>query len=310
MPALEAELIQCRSALTPASGFLWAYTHTLNPYMGCAWGAGGCGVYCYVAHSPIGLYAKQPWGHWLRAKANAAEALVRDLARVPDSRNIRVFMSSATDPYQPAEARLRITRSVLRVFRDVPVGVLVVQTRSPLVEQDFDLLRDMPFVRLSMTVETDDDVVRSSLTPTCPGIDRRLTTMRKARDLGIFVQAAVSPTLPHSADRFADLLAGAADRVIVDTVFGDGAEGKRTRKSALPARMAELGYPQWDDLLGPRQLYAVLQERLGAEHVTWAQTGFNALAVEAKDAYHRDCLADNARGGLPTLKSPRIRDSA
>src|SRR5438093_354117 len=81
----------------------------------------------------------------------------------PDPSRLRVFMSSATDPYQPAEARLRITRGLLDVFGRRPIGRLVVQTRSPLVERDLDLLASMPFAWLSMTVETDDDRVRRAL---------------------------------------------------------------------------------------------------------------------------------------------------
>jgi hypothetical protein len=164
----------------------------------------------------------------------------------------------------------------------VPIGLLMVQTRSSLVEHDFDLLAEMPFVCLSMTVETDDDSVRSALTPTCPSIGRRLATMRRAREAGILVQAAVSPTLPHSAHRFAALLAESADRVIVDTVLGDGAGGKRTRKSALPGRFSDLGYGAWDDISAPQHLFTVLQERMGSHRVTWSQAGFNALAVEAQ----------------------------
>ncbi len=274
-------LVTCRSVLTPASGFLLGFTHTLNPYMGCAWGEGGCGGYCYVAESPIGLYAGQPWGTWLRAKENAADALRRDLASVPDRQPLRVFMSSATDPYQPAEAKLRITRSVLEVFHAAPVGLLVVQTRSPFVELDFDLLAEMPFAWLSMTVETDNDAVRRGLTPTCPSIERRLRTMRRARERGIRVQAAVSPTLPHDPERFSDALAGAADRVIVDTFFGDGSDGKRTRRRPLPARFAGLGYGDWQDISSAERLFEVLCRRIGPKRVGWSRDGFNALALAA-----------------------------
>jgi len=76
------------------------------------------------------------------------------------------------------------------VFAQRPVGLLVVQTRSPLVEKDFDMLEQLPCAWLSMTVETDDDTVRRALTPTCPSIERRLMTMRRARERGIKVQAA------------------------------------------------------------------------------------------------------------------------
>lgn len=276
-----ARLVRSRTVLTPASGFLYAFTHTLNPYMGCAWGAGGCGIYCYVAESPIGLYARQPWGQWLNAKANAAEALRTDLASIKDRGAVRVFMSSATDPYQPLERKLHISRAILEVFRELPVGLLVVQTRSPFVEKDFDLLADMPFAWLSMTVETDDDAVRRSLTPTCPSIERRLGVMRRARDVGIRVQAAVSPTFPHDPPRFAELLVGAAYRVIVDTFFGDGSGGKRTGRRPLPQRFAQLGYGNWRDISRARLLFDALTERIGPDRVGWSQEGFNALAVLA-----------------------------
>ena len=165
------------------------------------------------------------------------------------------------------------------MLHDQPVGVLVVQTRSPLVERDYDLLAGMPFAWLSMTVETDDDAVRRALTPTCPSIERRLAAMRRARERGIRVQAAVSPVLPQDAERFSDLLAGVVDRVVVDTFLGDGAGGKRSARRPLPARFAELGYGDWRDRSAAERLYELLQSRLGADRVGWSQDGFNALAV-------------------------------
>ncbi len=288
----DVRLVHSGRVLTPASGFLRDFTHTLNPFMGCAFGEGGCGVYCYVAESPIGLYAGKPWGQWVNAKSNAAEALRRDLDRVADASSVRIFMSSATDPYQPAESRLRITRSILEVLLERSVGLLVVQTRSPLVERDFDLLAQMPFVWLSITAETDDDTVRRALTPVCPSIERRLRTMRTARERGISVQAAVSPTLPHDRDRFVELLSDAADRVVVDTFFGDGSNGKRTNRRPLPRRYDELGYGDWRDVAAAQRLHAALVERLGAERVGWSQDGFNDLAVTAKE--------DAVRLPLPT----------
>lgn len=273
--------VRCRTILTPTSGFLHAYTHSLNPYMGCAFGDGGCGVYCYVAESPIGLHAGKPWGQWVKAKINAAEALRRDLDHAPARSSLRIFMSSATDPYQPAEARLRVTRSILEVFQELPVALLVVQTRSPLVERDFDLLSRMPFAWLSMTVETDDDGVRRALTPACPSIDRRLKTMRLAREQGIPVQAAVSPALPHDSARFAALLAASADRVVVDTFFGDGADGKRTNRRPLPRRFEDLGFGDWRDVSAAERLHQALLVRMGQARAGWSRDGFNDLAMNA-----------------------------
>lgn len=260
--AVEPELVRSTRVLHKASGFMYAFTHTLNPYMGCAFGENGCGVYCYVAELPIGLYAGKRWGTWVKAKVNAAESLRRNLSAIREPSGVRVFMSSATDPYQPAEARLRITRSVLEVFAECPVGLLVVQTRSPLVEHDFDILERLPFAWLSMTLETDDDSVRRALTPACPSVQRRLSTMRRAKELGIKVQATVSPMLPANIDRFAALLGENADRVVVDTFFGDGMNGGRTGRRPLPSVFRASGFGDWRDISSARSLHEILQARL------------------------------------------------
>jgi DNA repair photolyase len=249
--------------------------------MGCAFGDGGCGVYCYVAESPIGLHAGKPWGAWVRAKENAADALRDDLRRLTDPARACVFMSSATDPYQPAEQRLGITRSILEVFVERPIALLVVQTRSPLVERDLELIRRLDFAWLSMTVETDDDAVRRALTPACPSVDRRFRAMRAARARGVRVQAAVSPTLPHNLARFTMALEASADRVVVDTFAGDGAHGARTRRRPLPRRYGELGWGDWTNEDAARRLFERLRERMGADRVGWSQDGFNQLARDA-----------------------------
>ena len=278
--------------------------------MGCAFGERGCGVYCYVAESPIGRFAGRPWGQWLRAKANAPQLLQSELMAMSRLDRVRVFMSSATDPYQPAESRLRITRSVLEVFSAHPVGLLVVQTRSPLVERDYDLLAEMPFAWLSMTVETDDDSVRRALTPTCPSIERRFEALQRARERGIRVQATVSPTLPHRADRFVDRLAAVADRVVVDTFYGDGADGERTSRRPLPALFRRSGYGDWRDNSAAERLYALLGERLGAERVGWSREGFNALALAQGKAGARHGAGADAeprRGATNVFDAQRRR---
>ncbi len=278
-PRPDVRLVECKSILTKTGGFLGSFTHTLNPYAGCSFGVDGCGVYCYVAESPIGRLARGPWGTWLNAKVNAASRLEEELGRRVDRNQLRIFMSSATEPYQPVESRLRITRQLLSVLRSHPVGLLVVQTRSPLVARDYDLLAEMPFAWLSMTVETDDDGVRKALTPTCPSIERRVDAMRLARARGIRVQAAISPVLPHDPLRFAELLSGAVDRVVVDTfVAGDGASGQRSGRRPLARRFSELGWGDWWDETDARRLVDVLRDQLGPDvEVSWSREGFNSL---------------------------------
>lgn len=271
-------MIECKTILNKTGGFLNSYTHTLNPYAGCAFGDEGCGVYCYAAELPSARQVKAPWGLWVNAKMNAASSLERELAQQRNLASLRLFMSSVTDPYQPCESKLGITRQVLSVLRSRPVGLLVLQTRCPLVERDYDLIREMPFAWLSVTVETDDDRVRSALTPICPSIERRIQAMRSARRHGIRVQAAISPVLPHNLERFADLLAESADRVVVDTfVAGDGSCGDRTARRPVAGRYIELGWGDWRDETEALRLYETLRHRLGPRRVVWSSAGFNDL---------------------------------
>jgi hypothetical protein len=103
--------------------------------------------------------------------------------------------------------------------------------------------------------------------------------MRAAREEGIKVQAAISPTLPHDTDRFVELLSASADRVIVDTFLGDGTNGRRTARRPLPRQFAELGYGNWRDDSAAEALHTRLVKCMGAENVGWSQAGFNALAI-------------------------------
>jgi len=224
--------------LNPAGGFLTGYSHTLNPYAGCAFGCS----YCYVRRMPVGLFRKQPWGGWVDVKRFERAAFDREWSRALAAGPVRVFMASATDPYQPAEYRYRITRSLLECMADRPPAFLLLQTRSPLVLRDVDLLLRLGGrVRVSLTLETDLEEVRRRFTPAAPPLAARWRALRQLREAGIPVQAAVSPLLPCS-EAFAGRLAEAAPRIVVDDFFrGDGSGGKRTARLGIAEHYRALG---------------------------------------------------------------------
>src|SRR5712664_955784 len=237
-------------ALTPTGGFLHGFAYTLNPYVGCAFGdAGGC-PFCYVRALPVAQANEGPWGGWVVAKANLPEQLEKELKTLAVSRKLdqtTIFMSSATDPYQGLERRLGLTRAALEIFVRHPIRRLLIQTRSPLIERDIELIATLgDRAIVSLTLETDDDEVRRAITPTSPSIERRLRTARTFRARGIFVQLAVSPMMPNHPERFAELADAAADRVIIDTYFdGDGAGGARSRALGMRELYAKHGYEEW-----------------------------------------------------------------
>lgn len=253
----EIRLTEPKRLLTPASGFLLGYSHTLNPYAGCAFACS----YCYVREMPVAKFRGEPWGGWADVKANAAERLEKELAAARKKGPVTLFMSSATDPWQPIEARFRLTRSLIEVMNRIKPDFLFVQTRSPLITRDIDLLAGLrDRMLISMTVETDLEQVRRAFTPHAPPLAARFKALRRLKEAGLHVQAAVAPVLPCS-DRFPALLAETADRVVLDDYFqGDGSGGKRTGRLNVRRIYRELGLEHWYD---PRTL-ARLAERFAA----------------------------------------------
>jgi len=273
--------ITVKRALTPQKGGFLAsgFTHTLNPYAGCGFGRTGC-PFCYVRESPVGRFGPAAWGSWVLHKANIAAVLEQELGK-PAARRYRVFMASATDPYQPAEARTGLTQRCLAVLQAHPIDWLVVQTRSLLVQRDFALLAELPFVTLNVSLETDRLDVHRRLTRSSAAPERRLSLVRTALAHGICTQITVSPYLP-SSPTFAETLAdavGARGRVIVDTFLdGDGSGGQRSARLGMDAVLADAGFPGW--FARCREHAQELMERLlpllGPERVLWSAAGFSA----------------------------------
>jgi DNA repair photolyase len=124
----------CKSALNPVKGmgFKWS----LNPYMGCVHRC----TFCYVRH--FERRSDRPsddrYGTSIRVKTNIAEVLRRELARGSWEQE-HVVIGAATDPYQPAEGRYRLTRACLETLRDASNPFSII-TRGPMIVRDVDLL--------------------------------------------------------------------------------------------------------------------------------------------------------------------------
>ena len=286
MATRSGQAITVKQALTPQKGgFLAAgFTHTLNPYKGCGFGRTG-GLFCYVRESPVGQLGPAPWGTWVVPKANIALVLERELCK-PQAVHYKVFMASATDPYQPLEAQTRLSQQCLEVLRCHPMAWLVVQTRSLLVQRDFALLTQLPFVTLNVSIETDVLAVHHRFTRSSAIPERRLHLVRQALAHGIATQITVAPLLPYSP-AFAEQLAqavGARGRIIVDTlVDGDGSGGQRSRRLGMEAVLTAAGYPGWFAHCRERahDLRHRLVTLLGPERVLWSAAGFSTVMRSA-----------------------------
>ena len=281
---MQIRSIQAKSILTPQKrGFLTAgeqpYTHSLSWATGCGFARLYCGRFCYAQMLPNWYYARregEAWGDALIIKQNAAELLEAQLARTRDRRSMRIFMSPVTDPYQPIERKLRLTRRCLEVFlRYDDLDLLLIQTRGPAVVDDLELIAAIPYAWLGMTIETDRHDLPYG--PRKSHVERRLEAVSRAVAQGVKVQIAVSPCLPYSPDFAERLLETGAQRIVIDTfAIGDGSRGQRTGKSPFAA----LADYDWRD----DDIAISLYHQLNTYHdgVSWSGAGFAGIPGRLK----------------------------
>ncbi|BBM89154.1 hypothetical protein COTS27_00848 [Spirochaetota bacterium] len=176
--------------LTKTSGFMDSYDYTLNPYSGCAFGCS----YCYAAFFVREEDKITDWGYWVDVKANAV-AVLRKKRKKPIINKL-VYLSSVTDPYQPIETRLKLTRALLEELAAYHQIRLVVQTRSPHVIRDIDLFKKMARVQINMSITTDNEEVRKAFEPYCPSNQARLKAIETLHSAGLNTCITLTPLLP------------------------------------------------------------------------------------------------------------------
>lgn len=190
------------------------YPYVVNPYTGCQHGCS----YCYARFMKRVTGHKEPWGEFVDVKVNAAELLREEIKK---KKRAQVWVSGVCDPYQPLEARHRLTRSCLEILvrEDWPVRV---QTRSPLVTRDLDLLREAHDLEVGLSITTADDSVRRLFEPRAPAIGERLRALEELHGAGVKTFVMIAPMLPGAED-LAGALAGMVDYVLLDRMnYGYG----------------------------------------------------------------------------------------
>ena len=241
----EVAYAPAREVLTKASGFMNAYDFTLNPYSGCSFGC----AYCYAAFFSRDKERRDNWGYWVSVKENAVELLEK---RKPGSLDGKlIYMSSVTDPYQPVERELKLTRRLLEVMAERHKPKLVVQTRSPDVTRDCDLFRRIEDsggrVQVNMTVTTDDEDIRRAFEPFCPSNPARLSAISQVQAAGVDSCITMTPLLLVSSPyAFADSLkeTGVEKFIAQPFHFQRGKFIATTRERAFELMAEKLECPQ------------------------------------------------------------------
>ena len=188
----------CRNALNRVKGMMFEWS--LNPYMGCAHRC----TFCYVR--AFERRADRPsddrYGRSIRVKINVAEVLARELARSTWV-GAPVVVGAATDPYQPAEGRYRLTRACLEVFAEAANPFSII-TRGPMILRDMDVLQEAARradVGITFSVPTLDEDVWRKTEPSTAHPRQRLRAIRELTAAGIDARVGMAPILPGISDR-------------------------------------------------------------------------------------------------------------
>ena len=211
----QVEPEEAKSILRPQKDVRYGWGFSLNPYRGCSHGCRYCYVRGYPApiagpqgnkeqgdenesltgvRSTPRLHDPQAWGQWVTPKLNAPELLWAQRHKLHEE---SVFISSATDPYQPIEKDFRLTRKCLKVLLACPTTQVIIHTRSPMVLQDLELLQAFgDRLSIGFSIPTDDDAVRQIVEPDAPSIPSRWSAIERLSKAGIRVNLSATPLLP------------------------------------------------------------------------------------------------------------------
>ena len=180
----------------PRMSFQW----TINPYRGCEFGC----VYCYARYTHEFLEMRDPMDFERRIfiKKRAAEVLARTLSRVPVGGD-QIAIGTATDPYQPAERKFRLTRAMLEVFAQVGGLDLSITTKSGLIARDIDILKAINArsrISVNFSLITLNRRLQRMLEPRAPRPSLRLRALAELSAAGIRCNVLMMPMIPGLTD--------------------------------------------------------------------------------------------------------------
>jgi len=183
------------------------YPWVINPYTGCQHGCS----YCYARFMKRVTGHREPWGEFVDVKINAPDLLRREITK---KKRGKVWVSGVCDPYQPLEAKYKLTRQCLEILAR-NYWPVIIQTRSPLVLRDIDIIRGGQDFEVGFSVTTADDSIRKLFEPGAPPIEDRIQALDELHKAGIRTYAMIAPVLP-GAEGLAELLKWKIDYVLID----------------------------------------------------------------------------------------------
>ena len=177
--------IEAKKAFTPTK--IPGADYVINQYVGCQHACS----YCY-AKFMCKWYNYGKWGSWVVVKENLPELVKKE--------NVKgeVYMSSVSDPYQPIEKKIKLTRKVLEnMNKKIKLSIL---TKSDLILRDLDVLKEFEDIEVGLTINSFDGKLKKEIEPFSPSNERRIEALKILNENGIKNYAFISPIIPNLVD--------------------------------------------------------------------------------------------------------------
>jgi len=162
--------------------------YCINPYIGCQHAC----IYCYADYYTRLRGYRGEWGSYVYAKVNAPDLLLKEIKR---KRKGVVYLSSLTDPYQPAEIEYGLTRRVLEILMEHNWPVIV-QTKSSLITRDMDVITRFGRADVGFTIITLDEGIRRRFEPFSSPISARIDSLERLKGEKVRTFVFIGPVLP------------------------------------------------------------------------------------------------------------------
>ena len=187
---IKCKFIRVKKALTKSG--LYDVDYSLNPYLGCEHGC----IYCYALHySPKDV--RNEWSRLVLVKKNIDRLLIKEVKKLS---NVTIYLSSITDPYQPIENELKLTRKCLEILSKFNNIRISIQTKSSLILRDLDIISKLHKVDIGVTITTLDDDIASILEPKASKPKDRALILKKFSLIGIETWIFMGPIIPLYTD--------------------------------------------------------------------------------------------------------------
>jgi DNA repair photolyase len=214
--------------------------YTINPYVGCEHGC----TYCYARFIKRFIGHGEEWGDFVDVKINAPNLLQHEIGKKKIG---RVWISGLGDPYQPLEKEYELTRRCLEILSRHGWPVTI-QTKSPLVLRDIELLRKFKGLEVTFSIATANENIRRLFEPNSPSLKERIEALEKLHFEGVKTSVMIAPMLPE-AEGLALQLRGIVDHVLIDRMNYHYADWVY-RRSNLEYAMTEHFFAQKKKELG------------------------------------------------------------